>query len=43
MLYKNMLENFFELYLKGIVSKPLKLNDFVVLTEEEMAPILLEP
>ena len=39
MLYKNMLENFFELYLKGIVSKPLKLNDFVVLTEEEMAPI----
>ena len=39
MLYKNMLENFFELYLKRIVSKPLKLNDFVVLTEEEMAPI----
>ena len=39
MLYKNMLENFFELYLKGIVSKPLKLNDFVVLTEEEMTPI----
>lgn len=39
MLYKNMLEKFFELYLKGIVSKPLKLNDFVVLTEEEMAPI----
>lgn len=39
MLYKNMLENFFELYLKGIVSKPLKLNDFVVLTEEETAPI----
>lgn len=39
MLYKNMVENFFELYLKGIVSKPLKLNDFVVLTEEEMAPI----
>lgn len=39
MLYKNMLENFFELYLKGIVSKPLKLNDFVVLTDEEMAPI----
>lgn len=39
MLYKNMLENFFELYLKGIVSKPLKLNDFVVLTEEEIAPI----
>lgn len=39
MLYKNMLENFFELYLKGIVSKPLKLNDFVVLTEEEMTTI----
>lgn len=39
MLYKNMLENFFELYLKGIVSKPLKLNDFVVLTEEEMTLI----
>ena len=39
MLYKNMLENFFELYLKGIVSKSLKLNDFVVLTEEEMTPI----
>lgn len=39
MLYKNMLENFFEIYLKGIVSKPLKLGDFVVLTTEEMSTI----
>ncbi len=39
MEYKNMLELFLEMYLQNIVSKPLKLGDFVVLTEKEMASI----